>query len=367
MATAGSYDDIRQRLNKNDTLKSSLPERHTMKFHIILEANNPPEKIAELARLAESFGMTGIWVSNMHDARDPFVTFTEAARTTEKIRLGPVAVSPYELHPLKMATSLLTLNEIAGGRAQIGVSAGDGGTAMSMGFKAKRRLRAVRECVDIIEAAATGKPIRYDGEMYKALYYHASWITQPAPKVYVCAGGPQMLASSAKYAQGIFLGDHLPEHVAAVNETIKAAQDEIGRVNDSFRLLNFWAWHVKESQDDARAEARMWLAVRVTPWPVYYHRGILPDEDMQVVWDNLPAINQAFFNQDPHIKGIPQDILDRLVDRCSSTSSIDNLDHEIDRIRRFEAAGLTDIALRIYQNPEKSIRLIGESVMPALV
>jgi alkanesulfonate monooxygenase SsuD/methylene tetrahydromethanopterin reductase-like flavin-dependent oxidoreductase (luciferase family) len=236
---------------------------------------------------------------------------------------------------------------------------------MAMGFKAKRRLRAVRECVDIIEAAASGEPIRYDGEMYKALYYHASWVTQPAPKVYVCAGGPQMLASSAKYAQGIFLGDHLPEHVAAVNETIKSAQAEIDPPKD-FKLLNFWAWHVKESQDDARAEARMWLAVRVTPWPVYYHRGILPDEDMQVVWDNLPAINQAFFNKDPNIKNIPQDILDRLVDQCSSTSSIANLDHEIERIRRFEAAGLTDIALRIYENPEKSIRLIGERVMPAL-
>ena len=80
-----------------------------MKFHIILESNNPPERIAELAVLAESFGMTGIWVSNMHDGRDPFVSFTEAARATENIRLGPVAVSPYELHPLKMATSLLTL------------------------------------------------------------------------------------------------------------------------------------------------------------------------------------------------------------------------------------------------------------------
>jgi alkanesulfonate monooxygenase SsuD/methylene tetrahydromethanopterin reductase-like flavin-dependent oxidoreductase (luciferase family) len=174
-----------------------------------------------------------------------------------------------------------------------------------------------------------------------------------------------MLASSAKYAQGIFLGDHLPEHVATVNETIKSAQAEVGRVIENFPLLNFWAWHVKESQDEARAEARMWLSVRVTPWPVYYHRGILPDEDMQVVWDNLPAINQAFFNQDPNIEGIPQDILDRLVDRCSSTSSIDNLDHEIDRIRRFEAAGLTDIVLRLYDNPEKSIRLIGERVMPA--
>jgi len=337
-----------------------------MKFHIILEANNSPERVAELARLAEGYGMSGIWVSNMHDARDPFVLFTEAARTTEHIRLGPVAVSPYELHPLKMANSLLTLNEIAGGRAQIGVSAGDGGTAMAMGFKAERRLRAVRECVEIIEAAATGEPIRYDGQMYKALYYHPSWITQPAPEVYVCAGGPQMLASSAKYAQGIFLGDHLPEHVAAVNETIRGAQAEVGRSDDNFRLLNFWAWHVKESREDARAEARMWLAVRVTPWPVYYHRGILPDADMQVVWDNLPAINQAFFRKSPDIQGIPRDILDRLVDRCSSTASIAELDTEIDRIRQFEAAGLTDIALRIYANPENSIRLIGERVMPAL-
>ena len=68
-----------------------------MKFHIILEANNSPERIAELARLAESFGMVGIWVSNMHDSRDPFINFVEAARTTKTIKLGPVAVSPYEI------------------------------------------------------------------------------------------------------------------------------------------------------------------------------------------------------------------------------------------------------------------------------
>ena len=44
-----------------------------------------------------------------------------------KIKMGPVAVSPYELHPLKMGNALLTLNEISNGRAQIGVAAGDGG------------------------------------------------------------------------------------------------------------------------------------------------------------------------------------------------------------------------------------------------
>jgi 5,10-methylenetetrahydromethanopterin reductase len=337
-----------------------------MKFHIILEANNSHERVAELARLAESFGIEGLWTSNMHDSRDPFINFVEAARTTNTIRMGPVAVSPYELHPLKMANALLTLNEISEGRAQIGVGAGDGGTATAMGMPAVRRVRAARECVEIIEAAATGEPVNYKGEMYEVQYYHSSWVTQPRPAVYVCAGGPQMIRSSARYAQGIYLGDHLPAHVARVNDAIKTEQASIGRSDDSFRLLNFWAWHVKESQDDARDEAAIWLAMRATPWPQFYHHDILPEDEMKVVWDNLKEINMAYYKRDPKlIVKTPKDILNRLVDQCSSTSSIDDLDHEIDRIRRFEAAGLTDICLRVYDKPENSIRLIGERVMPA--
>ena len=179
-----------------------------MKFHIIVEANNSPERIAELAQLAESYGMEGVWSSNMHDSRDPFINFVEAARVTDKIKLGPVAVSPYELHPLKMANALLTLNEISGGRAHIGVGAGDGGTATAMGIKAVRRVTAARECTEIIEQAATGEPVTYKGSIYNVMYYHSSWVTQTPPDVFVCAGGPQMIKSSAKYAQGIFVGDH---------------------------------------------------------------------------------------------------------------------------------------------------------------
>jgi hypothetical protein len=131
-------------------------------------------------------------------------------------------------------------------------------------------------------------------------------------------------------------------------------------------LLNFWAWHVKESQDDARAEAAIWLAMRATPWPQFYHRGILPEDEMQIVWDNLKEINMAYYKRDPNeIKKTPKDILNRLVDQCAATSAIKDIDHEIDRIKQFEKAGLTDISLRIYENPEDSIRLIGERVMPA--
>ena len=40
--------------------------------------------------------------------------------------MGPLAVSPFEMHPLKIANSLLTLNELSSGRAEVAIGAGEG-------------------------------------------------------------------------------------------------------------------------------------------------------------------------------------------------------------------------------------------------
>ena len=149
---------------------------------------------------------------------------------------------------------------------------------------------------------------------------------------------------------------------AAINPEI----EEHNPNREDFRLINFWAWHVKEDPEEALAEARMWLAARVTPWPTYYHRGILDDDEMQVVWDNTEALNRAFYGKESDIPEIPREILDKLCRRCTASSSIDELEHEIERLQRFKEAGLTDIALRVYGNPEDAIRLIGERVIPVL-
>ena len=113
-----------------------------MRINLIFEPNSAPERFAELAQLAESYGIEGIWVSNMHDGRDPFVNFVPLALETQRIRMGPIAVSPFELHPQKMAHALLTLNELAQGRAQL-VVGGGGGTAEALGHKPRRIVRAV--------------------------------------------------------------------------------------------------------------------------------------------------------------------------------------------------------------------------------
>ena len=87
---------------------------------------------------------------------------------------------------------------------------------------------------------------------------------------------------------------------------------------------------------------------------------------MQVIWDNIEPLNRAFYSQDPNIPEIPRDLLDKLCMRCTSASPLSEIDHEIDRLREFEKAGLTDIALRVYKNPDEAIRIIGDRVIPAL-
>ncbi|MDG2154349.1 MAG: LLM class flavin-dependent oxidoreductase, partial [Gammaproteobacteria bacterium] len=92
---------------------------------IILEPDSP-KRFTELGLLAETFGFGAVWTANHVGARDPFMSFMPLAATSERIRMGPVAVSPFELHPVKMANQLLTLNEASAGRASIIVGGGGG-------------------------------------------------------------------------------------------------------------------------------------------------------------------------------------------------------------------------------------------------
>jgi alkanesulfonate monooxygenase SsuD/methylene tetrahydromethanopterin reductase-like flavin-dependent oxidoreductase (luciferase family) len=335
-----------------------------MRVDVILESNNSPETLLRLGRLAEDHGLGGVWVSNMNDARDPFINFVQLGLGTQRVRIGPIAVSPFELHPLKMTSSLLTLNEVTGGRAQIVVGAG-GGTATAMGAKPERVVRAVRECVEIIRAGCSGEPVRYQGEIFQVRWYNPAWVKQSAPLIYVGANGPQMLRSAARYADGIMVSDFVIDHVRKARAIIDQSLDEAGRERASFRMNNFWAWHVKDSAEEARREARIWLTVRGTLYPPYIN-DVLDEDEAKIVNDNINSFIRAYHQKSPEVEGVPDAIIDKLVDRCTSASPLTEIDREIDRLQQFKAAGLTEIALRIYDEPEKSIRLIGEKIIPAL-
>jgi alkanesulfonate monooxygenase SsuD/methylene tetrahydromethanopterin reductase-like flavin-dependent oxidoreductase (luciferase family) len=334
-----------------------------MRVDLIIQPHLPADEFAALGELAESYGITGVWVSNHLDGRDPFVNFVPLAERTQQLHMGPTALSPYEEHPMQMAKLRMTLNESAGGRAHV-AGGGGGGTIDSMGLKPVRMVRAVRECLEILRLAASGERVFYEGEMFQVRGLNTGWAKAPPPKIYGAAGGEQMLRTSARLADGIMTSDFTPVRLAWARGIIEPVLEETGRDKAAFELINFWACHIKETHEAAMAEARLYLMARGTIWDPYILDVVSAEEAAEIA-KHYPAFVRAY-RKSSDIEGPPRELVDKIVERGVTACAADEIDGQIDRFKAMRAAGATGVALCLYNDPADAIRVIGEHLVPAL-
>jgi alkanesulfonate monooxygenase SsuD/methylene tetrahydromethanopterin reductase-like flavin-dependent oxidoreductase (luciferase family) len=338
-----------------------------VRIHFIFEPTSPA-RLRELGLLADKLGFEAVWVPNILSARDPFVAFVPLAQASHTVRMGPVAISPFELHPLKIANSLFTLNELSGGRASI-VIGGGGGTMIGMGLKPDRRathprmVQGVREGVQFLRGASAGKPIDFNGELFQVQHYAPEWATAEAPRIYIAANRPRMLALAAELGDGVMLSDVSLPHIDGVVATLRVGLAE--RDARDFRINNLLAWHVQPDRAAAYAEARRKLWVRGI-WERARNAPFVDAAACDLIERNLPGLALAYQRGEDPASVIPQSILDVLVDGLTLTGSDDRLQPIIDELLAFQRAGVTEIGLRLYGNPEATIRLVAERLVPAL-
>ena len=335
-----------------------------MQIHLILDPRLPPRRLAQLGALAEQHGIAGVWVSSLLGATDPFVGFVPLALATQRLRMGPIAVNPFDTHPARIATALLTLNEIAAGRTQIVI--GGGAEALAgLGIKPEKRVLAVRECVELLRMASSGKRGDFDGKLYRATGFGCEWVTAPAPPIWIGANGPQMLSMAAQTADGIMVSD-LPQPVlgqaiAGANKTRAAKLPSAAPLQFS----NFVAWHVYEDLERARLEARRWLAYRGLNrrWVC---TTFMSDSEFDLIETRMPDFYKMAHGGGD-IEGVPPALLDLLIDKLTLTGQPSRLEIVLQHLDELRAAGLTQVALRLYADPEASIALIGQRVLPHVI
>lgn len=361
-----------------------------MDIDIILEPDVSPAQMAELAVEAENLGIRALWSSNYHQDFDCFLALAPAAAATSKIILGALAVSPWELHPLKMANALLTLNQMSNGRALIAVSGG-GGVLSACGWRIskdgptwplkdevlgqrypERRVRGVRECIEVLELARSGKLVySYDGEIFQVtrpfqIKYDDS---ESGPLIYGCCSGPMMIRMGARLADGIQLSDFTVDMVPEAMQNVRAGLEKRDRPADGFRVGNFWAFHIKKDREVSMYEARRELIWRGAI-AAKNARDIAPhvdgEDEVQAVIDNWDNFFKAFWTRSGQIDGISPDIASRLIAGMSSAGDLDALDAEIERYRGFRDAGLSELSIRLFDDPMDGLRIIGEHVLEAL-
>ena len=339
-----------------------------MDIDIILEPDLTPAQITELGQAAEGYGIRALWTSNYFAHWDPFISLVPLAQSTDRLLMGPLAVSPFEMHPLKIANGLLTLNEMCNGRAQIAIGAGEGNLDAMDLKKPKKIVLAIREAIEIVMAAAHGNLSEgYDGEIFSVKHPCAyTWLTAPPPRIYITAYRFMMMRLGGRVADGVFVGCTPPEIVEPAMKNVRTGIARRDQEPDDFRVNTFWAWHIKENKEEAYRESRRELAWRGRKLDPDLLINWLTEEECQLVVDNFDAYVKAYFDRSGIVDGISDDINDRLMHGMTSTGSLDDLDREIERFRLFRKAGLTEIALRLHEDPMDALKIIGERVVPAL-
>jgi 5,10-methylenetetrahydromethanopterin reductase len=340
-----------------------------MRIHCIFEPDSPG-RLRDLGLSAERCGFDSVWLPNMLSARDPFLALSKLACASRTIRMGPVAISPFELHPLKIANSLLTLHELSGGRASL-VVGGGGGTMIGMGLKPDRRathprmLRGVAECLAFLQRALAGDPFSFDGELFQVHDYRPVRTGLAPPRLWLAANGPQMLALAARRADGVMLSDIGLPQLPATLDILRAGLDAAGRPLAGYPVCNLLAWHVHADREVALAEARRKLWVRGL-WQRSRLAPYIDAADCDLVEAALPALAAAYAQGLDPSPAVPRRIMDALAVGLTLVGDHGDLDRLLAHVLAFRDAGITDLALRLYGSPAASIRLVAERIAPFL-
>ena len=187
---------------------------------------------------AEEIGLADVWVSDHlvfpadqgYPASylfDPLLTLSWAASATERIGLGTSVMVVPQYHPLHLANSLASLDQLSGGRLTVGAGAGWSAAefaALDQNFG--NRGARINEALEIMRLVWTESPASYHGNHYR--FEEIKVLPQPAHPIPIWVGG----SSQPAYDRAASVGDGFqglskpPEEMGKIVAGIRAQMAE---------------------------------------------------------------------------------------------------------------------------------------------
>ena len=244
------------------------------RFGFSLDGLDGPDQIAKRVRRAEDMGYSAVVMTDHFDDRHgPLVAMTAVALATTSLRVGTLVLANDYRHPAVLAKELASLDQVSGGRLEIGVGAGwmasDYGQA-GIGFdRPGVRIERLGEAVSVLEGCFCEGPFDFEGDHYtiKGLESQPKPVQKPRPPLLMAGGGHRMLALAARRADIVGINPSL--HSGAIDEhagptaTAGATDAKLAVVRDAagdrFGALELQTRvHLAAITDDAHALA--WAA-----------------------------------------------------------------------------------------------------------
>ena len=328
-----------------------------MRFGFTLKPDHTIERTLALTRQAEAAGFDYGWLFDSHVLwRDPYPLLTLMAGATSTMRLGTCVTNPATREPSVTASALAVLNELSGGRMDLGIGRGD--SARRVLGKPPTSMKDLEEAVHVIRALVEGRPIEYEGTTLEL-----PWTPGGRLPVWIAGYGPVALKLTGRVADGAMLQIGNPDLVRWFVSQVRASATESGRDVNAVSIMAAAAAYVG---DRATARDRVrWFPALVSNHVVdlvnKYPREDLPAELTTYIrgregYDYLHhaevgSSNAAF-------------VTDDIVDRFAIVGSVD--DH-IERLQALRDAGVDQFNLYLMNGDEEAqLEIYGREIIPAL-
>jgi 5,10-methylenetetrahydromethanopterin reductase len=211
---------------------------------LVVYGTEAPAGLLQCVELAEAAGLGGVWVGDSPVLwRELYALLGAVADRTTRIRLGPAVTNPVSRQIPVTASALMTLQELSGGRAALGL--GLGASALRTVGAKPARLAELEKAVSELRALWAGgeRGLAYGGE-------------QPTIPLLLGASGPRMLELAGRIADGCLavVGLHLRQ-LAAARERVSA-----GGGDADFELVFWVPYAVSDDSAQAREDVKSYVA-----------------------------------------------------------------------------------------------------------
>jgi alkanesulfonate monooxygenase SsuD/methylene tetrahydromethanopterin reductase-like flavin-dependent oxidoreductase (luciferase family) len=194
------------------------------------------EQLAHLDRL----GLDLAWFSEHHFVEDGYLpnfvpVAGAAAAVTSRMRISTaVALLPFK-HPLRLAEDLAILDQLSGGRMELGVGLGYAVHEFAaFGIPVSRRVSLTEECVDVLLRAWTGERFSYAGKRYQFddVQVTPAPVQVGGPPLWMASSSPAGVARAVRYGTNLLPQGRRPVVLDAWRDETRA----VGRDPDAYRV-----------------------------------------------------------------------------------------------------------------------------------
>jgi len=331
-----------------------------MKFGFGTKPSEHYQDYIAMVQEAEALGYDFAWVPDQTFYRDPFMILGAVGLATQRIQLGVGVTNPYTRHPAMVARSLATLDELAPGRAHLGIGAGNRKELLDpLGLDGAHAGPMCREMVEVVRPLLDNQVARHRGQYFQADGVRLDFPVANRIPCYIAGRGQHVLRAAGEVADGAIIGGLCtPQGVTYALDQVRAGAEKAGRHLQSMELVAWVTCRVTDDREAAFRELR----------PVISHLvGGAPLEVLNAVGLNPETVQQikSVYKAD----GIEASAV-YVTDECIEAFTLVGGGPElVQRIRALGQAGITQIATLMPPGSATQHRAIlrhfAEAVMPA--